>query len=133
MCSKSGERCNWTFYGSACKFLKGIVADFWCDHLVLLMCNSMGQIFGPKRKHLHFCSTEENLKSLASGLVVQQCSERSCVEGEGKTHMNLHLIRYSRHLSAAYMLLNLKAFSKMNVQSPMPRSLVMQKGMLLFL
>lgn len=120
LCSKSGERCNWTFYGATCKLLKGLTLILDC-HIVITLLSISSNL----KINLVFSSIEENLRNLAFGLVVQQPLARNCLEMEGQMHMTLHLIHCYHHLYAVYLFKILIVFRKMNFLVVMLLSLLM--------
>lgn len=77
MCSKSWERCNWTFYGSTCKLLEGINCRFSVIILYITRIGSFYSVF------------------MASGMVYKSNFYNFKVQSWQSCHLNVQVIAFS--------------------------------------
>lgn len=134
VCGKSWEGCDRAFYCAACKLAEGIATILVC-HVIDIEDPSLWSIYSAlylsvKKKSL--CSEGENLRNMASWVVIQLCLEKSFQHIPWETSMNLHLIHSSHHLSTICLFWSLNVSLKMNASEKMPPlPHLMWKGILL--
>lgn len=135
VCGKSWEGCDRAFYCAACKLAEGIAPIMVC-HVIDIEYPSPWIIYSAlylsvKKKNL-LCSEGENLRNMASWVVIQLCSEKSFRHILWETSTNLHLIHSSHRLSTICLFRRLNVSLKMNASEKMPPLLhQMWKGIFL--